>query len=83
MNSEVGAIYELFLDGVSTGLTFSGDGMMLYFGSQTAAGVYTVTATNNCGTVAMSSSATITLDPLPFAYDVTGGGTYCIGGAGV
>ncbi len=47
-----------------------------------AAGLYSVTATdsNGCTTVC---SATLTVNPLPTVFNVTGGGSYCTGGSGV
>ena len=31
----------------------------------------------------MTGNATVTINPLPTAYNVTGGGPYCSGGAGM
>lgn len=41
----------------------------------------TITSTNECGSA--SRSFTITIKPLPTAYNMTGGGGYCPGAAGV
>jgi hypothetical protein len=46
-----------------------------------AAGTYTVTASNACGTVTANTLANI--NPSPNVYQVTGGGSYCNGGTGV
>jgi hypothetical protein len=51
----------------------------------TTPGIYTVVATNvatGC-TANMAGSATITINALPNAFNVTGGGGYCAGGIGV
>ncbi|NCX95199.1 MAG: hypothetical protein EBX41_02100, partial [Chitinophagia bacterium] len=44
---------------------------------------YRATATNVGGTSSPSSGALLTVNALPTAYTVTGGGAYCSGGAGV
>ncbi|PIF32796.1 gliding motility-associated-like protein [Flavobacterium sp. 9] len=85
-NSQTGVSYQLQLGGVNDGTAVTGTtGSAISFGTKTAAGTYTVVATNtttSC-TVAMTGSKTITINPLPTAYAVTGGGTYCAGGTGV
>ena len=82
--SDIGINYELFLNGVSTGTVLAGLGAVLDFGMQTAAGTYSVMATN--GTTgcmnSMLGSPTITINALPTVYNVTGGGAYCAGGTG-
>ena len=79
------ASYQLYNNGVSTGLPQTGTGLALDFGMQTAAGNYTVEATNTTtGCVGMmTGTVTVTINPLPSAFAVTGGGGYCTGGAGV
>jgi hypothetical protein len=84
-NSQTGTNYELYLDGLSTGDTLLGTGSALSFGPQTATGTYTIVATiisTGC-TNNMLGSVTVTLYPAPIVYNVTGGGSYCAGGAGV
>jgi hypothetical protein len=51
--------------------------------SYTLPGTYTYTAniSNNCGATILKD--TFTVYPLPLKVDVTGGGAYCAGGAGV
>ena len=51
--------------------------------SVTQAGDYFVTVTNSSGCSATSPATTVTVNPLPVAFDVNGGGSYCYGGAGV
>lgn len=83
--SETGISYQLVLDGTPlTGLT-SGTGDTLHLGLQTAAGLYTVIATNDATHCAsdMSANATVSINPLPALHTVTGGGNYCAGGTGV
>src|SRR5262249_38863356 len=84
-NSDIGINYQLFVGVTMVGSPLPGIGTLLDFGNQTTSGTYTVTATDattGC-TSNMASSATITVNPLPTAYTVTGGGTYCTGGTGV
>ena len=84
-NSTTGINYQLYNGTTATGTAIAGTGAALNFGLQTAAGTYTVRATNaTTGCIAdMSSSATIVINPLPLTYAVTGGGSYCTGGTGV
>ncbi len=83
-NSDMSASYQLFLGGTPVGLVVTGTGLPITFGLQTAAGTYTVEATNPLGcSETMASFATISIDPLPNAFTVTGGGSYCSGGTGV
>jgi len=58
---------------------------LLSFGLQTAAGTYTIMSSNNTTgcTAVMTSSVTVVVNSLPIVYNVTGGGNYCDGGAGV
>ncbi len=83
-NSEVGVDYELYIGGSPTGNIVSGSGGPIYFAGITTAGIYTVEAVNattGCRAF-MGGSAIVTIDPLPTAYNVLGGGNYCAGGAG-
>ncbi len=83
--SAIGIDYQLYLGTTAVGSPVPGTGAALSFGLQTAAGTYTVIATNpvtSCSST-MSGSATIYIYPLPVTYTVTGGGSYCLGGAGV
>ncbi len=83
-SSQPGTTYSLYLGGVLD-TTVSGTGSVIDFGLQTGAGIYTVTGTNTTTTCTnnMSGSATVSVNPLPTVYTVTGGGAYCAGGAGV
>ncbi len=83
--SAVGVTYQLYRGGVPLGSPVAGSGSAINFGLFTVAGTYTVIATTagtSC-TSSMSGSAVITVNPLPTAYTVSGGGGYCIGGTGV
>jgi hypothetical protein len=83
--STSGVDYQLYYGSAMSGTAVSGTGSGITFGSKTAAGTYTVSATNattGC-TRNMSGSASITIDPLPTAFVVSGGGNYCSGGTGV
>jgi len=80
--SATGVSYELF-SGSSAVTSMAGTGLPLDFGLHTAAGVYTIVATGigSC-TSAMAGSATISVSSLPGLFTVSGGGSYCTGGAG-
>lgn len=77
--------YQLYRDGIPVGSVVSGTGLAISFGNQTTAGNYTVVATNSVTscTSNMNGSVAVTIDPLPLAFNLTGGGGYCSGGAGV
>ncbi|MBX2893183.1 MAG: hypothetical protein KF734_19890 [Saprospiraceae bacterium] len=83
--SETGVDYQLQIGGVDTGTPVAGDGNAISFGNQTAAGTYTIVATNTTTlcTATMTGNAVVTVNPLPTTFNVTGGGAYCAGGAGV
>ncbi len=84
-NSQSGISYQLLRDGSSLGLPLSGIDTVLDFGFKTLAGDYTVKAVNNttgCSSN-MSGTATIAINPLPTAFTVTGGGSYCSTDAGL
>ena len=81
-NSESGVSYQLQIDNVNEGAAVSGTGAAISFGTKTAAGTYTVIATKGTCTANMTGNVAITINPAPTAYAVTGGGTYCAGGAG-
>jgi len=83
--SDGGVNYQLYNGTATVGSAMSGTGYSLNYGLQTAPGTYTVVATNattGC-TSAMLSTASVILNPLPTAYFVVGGGSYCAGSAGV
>jgi hypothetical protein len=82
--SDVGASYQLYNGATPMGAAVIGTGAPLTFGYQTAAGTYNVIANpgSSCG-LPMAGSATVSINPLPTSYTLTGGGTYCAGGAGV
>ncbi len=84
-NSQAGVNYQLYLGGVSIGASVAGTGSAISFGNQTNAGVYTVVATNTTTSCIqnMIGNVTVSINPLPTAYNVTGGGSYCSGGTGV
>ncbi|GAB3752957.1 beta strand repeat-containing protein [Spirosoma pomorum] len=83
--SQTGVTYQLQRDGNAVGSPVAGTGGALSFGSQTTAGRYTVQATNASTTCqqVMTGSATVTPNPLPTRFSVTGGGSYCAAGSGV
>jgi hypothetical protein len=83
--SQTGIRYELLLNGVTTGNTISGTGAILTFGNITAAGSYSVVASNistGC-TRTMTGTVSLSVNPVPLSYSLTGGGDYCIGGVGI
>ena len=84
-NSVSGVSYQLYKGTATIGAAIAGTGSAISFGSITGAGTYTAKsyyASTGCTTNA-SGNATITVNPLPANFNVTGGGNYCIGGAGV
>jgi hypothetical protein len=83
--SASGVSYQLMNGSLATGTAVNGTGSMLNFGTQTAAGPYTVLATDNTThcSAGMTGGATVIVNTLPAAYTVTGGGGYCVGGSGV
>ncbi len=83
--SNVGTGYQLYNSGVITGTPVTGTGIALDFGAQTAGGSYTVVAVNTTTGCSMNmlSSAMVSINPLPTADSVLGGGSYCAGGTGV
>jgi hypothetical protein len=84
-NSEGGLSYQLWRDGVATGLPLTGIDTALDFGLKTLAGTYAVRATNTATgcTSDMSGTATVSINSLPTAFTVTGGGSYCATGSGL
>ena len=66
-NSEVGVNYQLVLNGTNVGSPVSGTGSAISFGLQTAAGTYTVVATNatTACTDNMTGSVTVSINALP------------------
>lgn len=83
--SETGVNYQLKNGVANVGGFVAGNGNSLNFGNQTAAGTYTVVGTNTSAgcTSTMSGSVTVTLNTLPTTFNVTGGGSFCMGGSGV
>ncbi len=83
--SATGISYQLYLGGSAVGAPVSGTGSAVSFGAQTAAGSYTVIATNTSTgcTNNMTGAITVSVNPLPSVFTVTGGGSYCAGGTGV
>ncbi len=83
--SSIGVSYQLYLGSLAVGAPLAGTGAVLNFGLQTAAGVYTVVATNattGCSAT-MAGSVSISINPLPMVNNITGGGSYCAGSTGV
>jgi len=84
--SGLGVSYQLYLhDTLAIGSQMAGTGASLDFGLDTAAGVYSVVATDtttHC-TANMAGSAVVTINPLPALHTLTGGGAYCFGATGV
>ena len=84
--SQSGVTYQLYSASTPVGSPVAGTGSVLSFGNQTTAGTnYTVIATNTTTTCTqnMNGSVTVTINPLPTTFTVTGGGSYCSGGSGV
>jgi hypothetical protein len=83
--SEVGVSYRLYRNGIATGFPIMGTGSPISFGNQTISGDYTAMGTHSATGCLnwMSDTATVSIQPLPIPFFVTGGGSYPAGGAGV
>lgn len=84
-SSTVGVNYQLYNGTTPVGTPFIGTSAAIDFGLQTSAGTYTVVGTDvYTGCVnTMTGSATVSINPLPGSYSLTGGGAYCSGGTGI
>ena len=81
-HSDFGTLYQL-MNGAPAGSALPGTGGPLSFGLQTVSGAYTVVATTAAGcTGTMTTSAIVSVNNLPTAYTVSGGGNYCASGTG-
>ena len=83
--SQVGVNYQLKKNGVDQGSAVSGTGSALIWNNLTN-GTYTVVATYAATpycAATMNGSVVITESPLPNVFNITGGGTYCAGSAGL
>ncbi len=83
--SVTGTNYQLKIGSTNVGATVAGTGAALTWPNQTTGGAYTIVATivsTSCSAT-MTGSAVITVNPLPAAATVSGGGGYCAGGTGV
>jgi hypothetical protein len=83
--SQSGVNYQLYNGASTVGNAVAGTGSSISFGNQATAGTYAVVATNattSC-TKNMTGSVTVTVNTLPTAFSVSGGGSYCLGGSGV
>ncbi len=83
--SQTGVLYQLYHGTTAEGSPLAGTGTALDFGLHTASGIYTAVAINSTTTCSsnMASSVTVVIDPLPAAFTMTGGGSFCAGGTGV
>jgi hypothetical protein len=82
--SQVGVTYRLFNGTTPVGAVVNGNGSPFSFGLNTIAGSYTAIATdvlNGC-TTTMTGTPALVINPVPAAFTVSGGGSYCAGGAG-
>lgn len=83
--SDIGIQYQLFNGTTPSGIAVDGTGSAISFGTRTAAGTYQVKAIDlatGCGRL-MLGVVTISINPLPVVYAVTGGGSYCAGDGGL
>ncbi len=78
--SQVGVDYQLKINGSNTGSPLTGNGSALNFSFQTAAGTYTVEATNSLGCMStMTGNAVVTIHPYPNAGVISFTSPLCIG----
>lgn len=82
--SQTGVNYQLRLGASNVGSPLTGTGGVLSWTNQVSAGSYSVLATNTSTGCArtMSGTATVTVNPLPTIYNVSGSGSYCQGSSG-
>ncbi len=82
--SDAGINYQLYFGTAPQGSAVPGSGSPIDFGVKTAAGSYTIKATDALSgcTTWMSGSANVIMNSLPNKYTVTGGGAYCAGSTG-
>ena len=82
--SAPGISYQLYIGIAMIGSPATGTGSSLDFGLIATAGTYSVTATNIATSCAsnMAAAAVVNINPLPAVFTLTGGGSYCAGGAG-
>ena len=83
--SDTGISYQLFNGSVPVSSAVAGTGLPLSFGLVTAAGTYTVLATDKNSFCAsdMMGNVTVSVVPLPVAQVVSVGGSFCAGGPGI
>jgi PKD repeat protein len=83
-DSQTGVNYEIYESGIPTGISLTGTGSALNFPSPTVSGVYTVVAsdTSTCQ-LTMNGNASLTINPAPAVFSISGGGYYCGNGSGV
>ena len=79
--SSRGVKYQLWSAGNPSGNALRGKNNVLDFGIVFPAGIYSVVATDTTTQCVnfMSGSASVVVNPLPTRYNITGGGTYCVG----
>jgi hypothetical protein len=81
-SSELNTFYQLLFNGTVIKDSIPGTGSALNFGNQLSAGTYSVKAFKSC-TNTMNGTVTVSINPLPNIFTITGGGAYCSGGTGV
>ncbi len=82
--SQSGVNYELYNNGVATGITLMGNDSAISFTSIANTGVYTVVAMNDSScTSEMTDSVSFFIKPVPDVFNVLGGGNFCSGGPGM
>jgi PKD repeat protein len=84
-DSEDGVDYELFCNDITTGTTVEGTGEAISFGTCSQQGFYTIIATEPLGYCSsdMDGEAQVSMLAAPQIYNISGGGMYCEGDAGV
>ncbi len=81
--SALGINYQLQIGGVNYGALFNGTGSSLIWTNLTTVGSYTVVASvagASCNQT-MTGAASVSINPVPTAYQVGGGGSTCVSGA--
>ncbi len=79
-DSHIGATYELYRNGIATGITLMGNDSSISFTRLMLSGTYTIRATDSSTCESnMSGSASLSIITTPYPFSLIGGGNFCNG----